>query len=213
MKTVVSRSDSLELAYNAGLIIGKGSIKIEGIGDRSTNWGMGLTASINGATLSQARQSVGWFADEVNDDKRNQRNGDRLTLRLTTNNEVVLFAHNLGLGKQISKAIDQVIQHDEDTNAADRRHENGNRLSSDTIHVDVILSEHAADSLLFICSSLMEEPLVKEWVAETSVAAFEALVINAFSEGMRGLALGTSDVAALQAGEGILDRYADGDAA
>ena len=91
MKSVLSQQDALEKAYDAGLIVAKGTLKIESIGNRKTNRGKGMTLTIKDATLSQAKESVKWFINITNQDISNQRNGTSLTLRLTTFNEGEAF--------------------------------------------------------------------------------------------------------------------------
>lgn len=210
MRRIVTNRDALQKAYDAGLLVNKGTLVVEGIGDRRTNWGKGFTLTIRGATLSQARLAVGWYADETNEDKRNQRNGDCLTLRLTRRGEGEQFAASIGLSKPVAAAVAQVDDHDELTEAKRRYDENGGRLYEDTVSVQVVLADNDADALVSVCESIKQEPVVVQWAGIIGVGRLDGLLVNAFIEGFRGLALGTSDLDALQAGEGILDRYGKG---
>lgn len=182
----MDKIDGLEMAYGGGLLAGKASFLIEGTYDRATNWGRGMTVIIKGASTSEAEQAVRKFGFVQNGDRRNSIRPKGKTVYLTTFIEGLTLAQSLGVLTKV-KGVADLIRCEE----------------SKTIN----LSDHSTDILIAVCERVMKEVAV----GDEERQAFESLLINAFEQGMRGLTLGSSDMEALARGEGIADRYANGD--
>ena len=99
-----SQLDALTKAYAAGLIAGKGTLFIEGIGSRSNNWGVRATLTVKGTSRRAAREAVESFVRLQNADGRN-RNGDSLVVHLTKLDEVEMLGDELGIGTEVRNAI------------------------------------------------------------------------------------------------------------
>lgn len=186
--------DAITTAYAAGTIAGKGTLFIEGIGSRSNNWGVRATLSVKGTSRRAAREAVEEFVTLHNADGRN-RNGDSLVVHLTKLNEVELLGDALGIGSQVRNAIAEVYDLDRSSGRHDQYRANGSRIDKETANRKTIVLKD------------LDAEILDKAVELSSGSIDEDLTLHAFVEGSLGLSLGSSDLSAVIAGEGILDRY------
>lgn len=189
-----SQLDALTKAYAAGLIAGKGTLFIEGIGSRSNNWGVRATLTVKGTSRRAAREAVESFVRLQNADGRN-RNGDSLVVHLTKLDEVEMLGDELGIGTEVRNAIAEIYELDRSSGRFEQYRANGQRISKEGANrKSIVLSEYDEHML--------------DKAAELSASSIgEDLVLHAFVEGSNGLSLGSVDFSEIIAGRGITDRY------
>ena len=201
MKKVLTVEDATMTAYAIGMVASKGTLMVEGIGSRITNWGVGVTLTLKGITAPAAKDAMAFLADLTNHDARNIR-GSGVVVHLTTINESRLFGDHLGIREEVENAIEEIRMLDETSG----RNEQFNRVRRENYGKPVGISSDGA-SVKTIPMSTLEDKLLDVAIRLTHGLISDDMILHAFIEGNNGLALGADDVTALMAGNGILDRY------
>lgn len=179
----MDKLEGIVKAYEGGLLANKTSFLIEGVGNRVTNWGKSINVIIKDANPRKAKEAVEAFGLFFNQDRRNRKpykNGK--TVYLTTFYEGMAIAKALGVQTVIEEAVDQI-------------------MPGDSMTID--LKSYASDILVTVCDTIISEVPVNQDDRNN----LEGLLINAFEQGMRGLALGPADLGYLERGESMLARY------
>ena len=178
MKQVASKDEAIEKAYYMGMIAQFGSLKIEGIGTRKTNWGISTTFLCKGIPIFLAQEALSWIIDI----EKTFRNKKDLSVPLTTIEETTEFSHKLGVFHILDTVMELVKEHDENQDMKDKWKQGGGRINDDSpVMFYCPLKEYETD----IAISIIEE--LEHWASYDVIA-------KAFNEGKHGLTLGENEL-------------------
>lgn len=179
MKTVTSKDDAIEKAYYLGMLSQYGNLKIEGIGNRKTNWGIGTTFICRGLPRYLAQEALSWIIDI----EQTFRNNKDLSIPLTTLAETESFSQKLGVLSIYKDIVELVREYDEQNDMKAKRLEGGGRVEDDTpVQLDCPLKDYETDIAVAVIDEL------EKWASYDAIA-------QAFTLGKRGLTLRQEEIA------------------
>ena len=189
--------EELVKAYRAGTIAGIGKIVVFGIcADRGT-YGQFAEVRMDGISFQTSVEALTEFTDYINEYHHNKGKSDRKThFRLThRHDELAPLFECLGLKTVFSHAWERVKQHDVEEGLVGIWPACGvlENWQERTMRVEIQLKDLDADIMSKVIDDIRAE----------NQFANEDLLINAFIEGTRGLALGADDLEALKAGHSL----------
>lgn len=173
MKAVTSQDDAIEKAYYMGMLSEFGSLKIEGIGNRKTNWGIGTTFMCSGIPSFVASYALSWITNI----EANFLNKQQLSMHLTTIEETENFSIKMGILPVFENMFESVREYDKEMCMREKHRQGEGRIDDDTpIKLICPMKDHEIDIELNIIEEL------EKW------ASFDILA-DAFNKGKRGLTL------------------------
>lgn len=207
-KKDISISDhSIEKAYYAGLLTENGTLVMEGIGNRGgTNWALGTELQVENTFFSEAIEALTWFTNIYNKQKKNQGKTIRKKcFALTQLEEILPLLDTFGLRGYFDSFAQSINEYDKanELSATLHREKSIFNYQSNTMRIDLPLKTKI---------SMIRHRVVREILKECQgtvqvLSNAYAIIQNAFSEGQRGLVIGSDDLEALRQGQSIVSRY------
>jgi hypothetical protein len=199
--------DALSKAFSAGRLTVKGSIKVWGIGSNQGSYPLFTNIEVNDMWSRITMQDLSWFVDVHNHNKANYagRTPRHSRFRLThRHDEIDPVAEYFGVEQQVRWTAAEVQAWDELHGLREEMNDKDWKGGVYDWEQNTLMKEVPLSSLQDVILDSVIGNLFKETASIPCEGDKYSLLFNAFIEGMRGLSLGSSDLAILMQGGTII---------
>jgi len=190
--------DVVSKTYHAGTVSKYGKLIVYGVGAERGTWGEFANLHLQGLTIWDARSSLTWFTDIYSVALRNQgKTAKKRNFHLTQQQEINPLIETFGIKDYYEMAWEDVILFDNQHGLKEEWQERGEIYDwqTRTLKVEIPLSDCKTEIQKAIVENIIMEN--KNILNMNGVQNQEEFIAHSFNEGMRGLALGTTDIQAL----------------